>query len=84
MHAKKGEVWWTDISLKHSPDFEGNVYRRVFVEQATGRVLLTFSKKKDTCSLLRDLDTLRAWALSHCEPGTSLRQLGCDFGSEYA
>ena len=84
MHAKKGEVWWTDISLKHAPDFEGNVYRRVFAEHTTGRVVLTFSRKKDTVSLLRDLDTLRAWVSSHCDPGTSLRQLGCDFGSEYA
>ena len=73
MHAKKGEAWWTDISLKHAPDFEGNVYRRVFVEQTTGRVVLTFSKKKDTVSLLRDLDTLRAWVSFHVTASTGVR-----------
>jgi hypothetical protein len=82
--TRKGEAWWTDISLKHAPDFAGNLYRRVFVEQATGRVLVTFSKRKDTASLLRDIDTLRQWVLMNCASGSTLRSIGCDFGSEYA
>jgi hypothetical protein len=84
LHTRKGEVWWTDISLKHEPDFAGNLYRRIFVEQTTGRVLLYFSKRKDTVSYTASLDTLRTWVLANCDPGTTLRTLRCDFGSEYA
>ncbi len=73
LHTKEGEAWWTDISLKHTPDF--------FVEQVT---VIAFSRKKDTKSLLKNLGTLRQWIVASCDPGSALQQLGCDFGSEYA
>ena len=78
-----GHAWWTDISHKHVPDFAGNVYRRIFAEQRTGRVCITFSKRKDTLSLLRDLESMHAWVKANV-PGGEFRFLGCDFGSEYA
>jgi hypothetical protein len=78
-----GHAWWTDISHKHEPDFAGNLYRRTFLEQRTGRVCITSSKRKDTVTLLRDLETMHAWVKANV-PGGEFRFLGCDFGSEYA
>ena len=82
-HVPRGHTWWTDISHKHSPDFDGNCYSRTFAEQNTGRVRLTFSARKTTEALLRDLDDMQAWVRMHV-PGGQFRRLGCDFGSEYA
>jgi len=82
-HIPNGHTWWTDISHPHTPDFAGNRYTRTFAEQNTGRVRLTFSARKDTQSLLRDLENMRMWVLMNV-PGGQFRCLGCDFGSEYA
>jgi hypothetical protein len=79
----KGHAWWTDISHKHPPDFAGNQYSRTFAEQVTGRVRLSFSRRKNTESLLVDLEMMHCWVLANV-PGGQFRFLGCDFGGEYA
>jgi hypothetical protein len=51
----RGFVWWTDLSNPHVPDYQGNMYARMFAEEGTGYVRLLFCATKSTADLLKHL-----------------------------
>ena len=75
-----GTVWWTDISHKYEPDFDGNHYGRTFAEEHTSYALEYFSVDKSSASLIRHLERLKSWVIQHV-PGSRVRVIRCDFGS---
>jgi len=83
LHTPRGYTWYTDISHPHPPDFEGNVYSRLFTEMKTSFTRVLFSKRKDTATLVQHLDMMRQWIHMYV-PGGRFGLLVCDFGGEYA
>jgi len=81
--APPGSTWLTDISHPHEPDFDGNIYGRLFAEETTAYAREYFSSDKSCASLVLHLTQLQSWILKHV-PGGKLVLLRCDFGSEYA
>jgi hypothetical protein len=76
-----GHVWWTDVSNMRPPDFQGNTYSRLFAEERTSYAVTTYSSRKDSGTLVSQLEELRAWITQHV-PGGNLSVLRCDFASE--
>jgi hypothetical protein len=59
------------------------MYCRTFAEKHTGVALMRFCADKTTATLIKQLEWLETWVLVNV-PGSHLRVLRCDFGSEYA
>ena len=76
-----GHVWWTDVSNARPPDFQGNTYSRLFAEERTSYALTLYAPRKDSATLVAQLDELRVWISQHV-PGGHLSVLRCDFASE--
>ncbi len=80
-HTPRGFVWWTDLSNSHVPDYQGNMYARMFAEEGTGYVRLLFCATKSTAGLLTHLLNMERW-VTKMVPGGQFMVIRCDFGSE--
>ena len=80
-HTPRGYVWWTDLSNPHVPDYQGNMYARMFAEEGTGYVRLLFCATKSTADLLQHLLNMERW-VTKMVPGGRFMVIRCDFGSE--
>ena len=78
-----GEQWWADISHRHTPDWRGNEYMRLFAEEKTGYAVPLFCVTKSTADLIHQLVAMELWVRLNVPDG-HFRVLRCDFGSEYA
>ena len=76
-----GHVWWTDVSNTRPPDFQGHTYSRLFAEERTSFAVTLYSSRKDSSTLVSQLEEMRAWITQHV-PGGHLSVLRCDFASE--
>ena len=76
-----GHVWWTDVSNQRPPDFDGNVYSRLFAEERTGCAHTFYSARKDAATLIEHIGDMVTWINQHV-PGGKLMVLRCDFASE--
>jgi hypothetical protein len=76
-----GHVWWTDISLQRLPDFAGNTFSRLFAEENTTFACTYYSARKDSSTLIAQLDEHAAWVAANV-PGGRFTVLRCDFASE--
>ena len=76
-----GHTWWSDVSNKHQPDFEGHRYTRLFADERTTYAKAFFSASKDSSTLLTQLEELERWVTMHV-PGGCFKALRCDFASE--
>ena len=79
-HLRPGDVFWTDLNQRQLPDFEGYQFSRTGMDDRSGRVLLSWSRRADTESLLEHLEDLCRSALRYRGHGPSVFRM--DFAAE--